>query len=61
MDRYEKALLEATERLKECQKSEKLDSCLPCEKSVECKTRQEYVSSVYKSMMKDNTGGFDFS
>jgi len=60
MDKYEKALENKSIELKECQKREGLNSCLPCPKMLDCPTRIGYVEAVYKSMRKDNVGGFDF-
>jgi hypothetical protein len=46
--------------LKQCQNIHNLNSCTPCQKIIDCKTRQEYVKAVYKSMSKGAGGGFEF-
>ncbi len=60
LDRYEAALQEALERLKECQKQKNLKSCLKCPKILGCQIRQIYVKAVYESMNKGQGGGFEF-
>ena len=60
LDRYEKALIEKTEILKNCQKMKKVDSCLKCKEIIGCKIRNEYVNAVYESMNKGQGGGFEF-
>ncbi|WP_458701237.1 hypothetical protein ACKGJI_03795 [Sulfurospirillum sp. 1307] len=60
MDKFEKALEEKTKELKECQKSKNLDSCLKCEKVLECTIRDEYVKAAFDSMSKGQSGGFEF-
>ena len=53
--------IENLKKLQECQKENKLDSCMKCEQFLKCDTRKEYVLSVYLSMNEDmNTGGFNF-
>ena len=59
-DKFKKELLEKLKKLKECQESSNLKSCLKCEKIIGCKLRNEYVDSVYKSMNKGEGGGFEF-
>jgi len=46
--------------LKKCQEEKGYDSCSSCTYIVECETRKQYVKSVYESMNKGNTGGFEF-
>ena len=46
--------------LKTCQESNSLKSCMPCESFLGCNLRKQYVLSVYNSMNKGNTGGFEF-
>lgn len=51
---------EKIEELKKCQESLSLDSCNPCEKFFDCELRKRYVITVYESMNKGSTGGFEF-
>lgn len=60
IDEFEKALEKQLSILKECQSEKSVDSCMKCEKLLECKTREEYVKAVYMSMNKGVTGGFEF-
>jgi hypothetical protein len=57
---YEIKLLEAKKALQECQSSKALESCLNCPSLVGCPIRTAYVRTVYESMSKGETGGFDF-
>jgi hypothetical protein len=59
-DIYEAKLDEAKESLHECQASKGLESCLKCPQLLGCPIRAQYVRSVYESMSKGATGGFDF-
>ena len=60
LDEFEKDLQEKLKILQDCQKSNSLDSCLKCDKILECETRESYVKAVYMSMNKGVTGGFEF-
>ncbi len=60
IDIYEKQLEERLQELHRCQKEMKLDSCMKCEKIFDCKIRKSYVDSVYESMRKGQSGGFEF-
>lgn len=51
---------ESQKTLEECQVSKALDSCLKCTEIIGCTIRNQYVRSVYESMSKGSTGGFDF-
>ncbi|MEA2111161.1 MAG: hypothetical protein U9P71_03825 [Campylobacterota bacterium] len=57
---YETKLDEMLLKLKACQDEHKLESCSLCEQYLECELRQTYVKSVYESMSKGDTGGFEF-
>ncbi|MDD5212795.1 MAG: hypothetical protein PHV62_10310 [Sulfuricurvum sp.] len=57
---YEAKLEEAKKNLQECQTSKALESCLNCPSLIGCPIRTEYVRTVYESMSKGETGGFDF-
>jgi hypothetical protein len=59
-DSFEKELEGKTEELKECQSKLEVDSCLKCDKILECQLRKEYVKVVYMSMNKGDSGGFEF-
>lgn len=59
-DKWELALDEPLKLLQECQASKKIDSCLQCEKILECEIREEYIKAVYESMNKGSGGGFEF-
>jgi len=48
------------EELNQCQKSNNLNSCTPCNKFFECELRKKYVIAVYESMNKGSGGGFEF-
>jgi len=60
LDKFEKDLQEKLKLLQECQKSNNLDSCLKCDKILDCETRETYIKAVYMSMNKGATGGFEF-
>lgn len=59
-DRFEKQLDEQLAVLQLCQKSKNLKSCSHCESFIGCEVRLEYVKSVYNSMSKGQSGGFEF-
>ena len=60
MDKFEVALENKLKELKECQESHKFNSCNKCDEFFSCILRADYVKSVYASMSKDGTGGFNF-
>ncbi|WP_321315634.1 hypothetical protein [Halarcobacter sp.] len=60
LDEWEQKLEVVLEELKECQKSNSLSSCTPCEKFFECELRKKYILAVYESMNKGSGGGFEF-
>ncbi|NOX16472.1 MAG: hypothetical protein GXP61_10730 [Epsilonproteobacteria bacterium] len=57
---YKEDLLSASEKLKECQKENKTNSCFDCEKLFDCEIRKKYINAVYNSMSKGQSGGFEF-
>jgi hypothetical protein len=59
-DKFELHLEEMVEKLQACQQSVNVKSCSQCEKYLECELRDEYIKSVYNSMSKGDTGGFEF-
>ncbi|DAB40914.1 MAG TPA: hypothetical protein CFH81_01015 [Sulfurovum sp. UBA12169] len=59
-DQWEIALTVKQEELQACQVSRELNSCLKCELVLKCELRDAYVISVYESMNKGESGGFEF-
>ena len=59
-DEWELKQKEKLEILLECQESRGVDSCMKCQKILECDIRKEYVNAVYESMNKGTGGGFEF-
>lgn len=57
---YEHKLDNTKEVLLDCQQTKGLKSCLKCSELIGCPIRTQYVRSVYESMSKGATGGFDF-
>jgi hypothetical protein len=60
MDKYEEEKNEAINKLKQCQIKNNIDDCLKCELVLSCTIRDDFVSIIYKSMNKGETGGFEF-
>lgn len=59
-DKWELELDKQLQTLKKCQYEHQTDSCLKCEKILNCTIRENYVVSVYESMNKGSGGGFEF-
>lgn len=59
-DEFELNLSQKIQSIVSCQKEHMINSCMKCEKILNCQTRSEYVDAAYNSMAKGNTGGFDF-
>jgi len=59
-DKFEDHLDEMIIKLQECQVQKSLKSCSACEHFLTCELRSEYIKSVYNSMSKGETGGFEF-
>jgi hypothetical protein len=59
-DKFEIHLDEMIIEIQACQKGKNLQSCSSCEKYMDCELRLDYVKSVYNSMSKGETGGFEF-
>jgi len=57
---FEQRLDEALKRLQACQKEHNVKTCSECEHYIGCETRKNYVQTVYDSMSKGETGGFEF-
>ncbi|MCB4747934.1 MAG: hypothetical protein LGB54_04980 [Sulfurovum sp.] len=60
IDEWAIALQEKKCELQKCQQEHKISSCLKCEKLLACELRNAYVKSVYNSMNKGTSGGFEF-
>ncbi|PIF04744.1 MAG: hypothetical protein CSA86_00895 [Arcobacter sp.] len=59
-DKWQMALDAQTILLKQCQMNHNIDSCLKCEKLLNCEVRDKYIQIVYESMNKGSGGGFEF-
>ena len=59
-DKFEVHLDEMILKIELCQKEKEHKSCSDCELFFTCQLRTDYVSSVYNSMSKGDTGGFEF-
>ena len=59
-DKFELHLDEMIIKTQNCQKEKNLNSCSVCEHYLSCELRTDYVKSVYNSMSKGDTGGFEF-
>jgi hypothetical protein len=59
-DVFDQRLDALIEKLKACQAEHALKSCVGCEHILACELRRTYVSAVYDSMSKGETGGFEF-
>lgn len=57
---WQEHLDEQKAKLQECQASQQVDSCLQCDKVLDCEIRETYVKAVYESMNKGEGGGFEF-
>ncbi|CAI8194968.1 MAG: hypothetical protein ABF301_07440 [Sulfurovum sp.] len=60
LDEWELKLEEQLKVLQACQGDKNLSSCNPCDKFFGCELRKKYVKSVYESMSKGSSGGFEF-
>ena len=60
LDKFEIHLEEMIKKLQTCQKEKKLSTCSMCESYLSCELRTNYIKSVYNSMSKGDTGGFEF-
>lgn len=59
-DKFEIHLDKMIIKLQQCQDEKALKSCSDCEQYLTCKLRDDYIKSVYNSMSKGETGGFEF-
>ncbi|MCF6339693.1 MAG: hypothetical protein L3J10_02920 [Sulfurimonas sp.] len=60
LDKFELHLNEIIVKLQNCQIDKNIQSCSSCEHYFKCELRTDYVKSVYNSMSKGDTGGFEF-
>lgn len=60
LDKFEIHLDEMILKLQKCQTDKNLKSCSGCDSYLECELRSDYIKSVYNSMSKGETGGFEF-
>lgn len=60
LDKWEEELEDILKELNSCQNSNNFSSCKPCSKFFECVLRKKYVVTVYESMNKGSSGGFEF-
>ena len=60
MDKFEIYLDEMILKLQQCQVDKNLKSCSICEHYLDCELRSDYIKSVYNSMSRGETGGFEF-
>jgi len=60
LDKFELHLDEMIIKIQTCQKEKNLSTCSKCEHYLDCDLRNEYIKSVYNSMSKGETGGFEF-
>lgn len=59
-DKFELHLDEMIKEVQACQENRTLKTCSLCEEYLDCKLRNDYIKSVYNSMSKGETGGFEF-
>ena len=60
LDKFEIHLDGMIKKVHLCQEEKGLKSCSSCESYISCELRSDYVKSVYNSMSKGDTGGFEF-
>ena len=60
LDKFEQHLDEMIIKIQKCQEDNTLNSCSVCQNYLGCELRTDYVKSVYNSMSKGETGGFEF-
>ncbi|MCX6051405.1 MAG: hypothetical protein NTZ60_02735 [Campylobacterales bacterium] len=60
LDKFELHLNEMIQKIQKCQEEKSLKSCSKCDHYFACDLRTDYVKSVYNSMSKGETGGFEF-
>jgi len=60
LDEWQILLVQKKAELQECQKEQRVDSCMKCTKLLDCVLRDAYIKAVYDSMSKGKGGGFEF-
>ncbi|MDQ7046774.1 MAG: hypothetical protein Q9M39_03840 [Sulfurovum sp.] len=60
LDEWQISFLQKKEELEKCQISYQVNSCLKCEKLLDCTVRDAYIKALYDSMSKGAGGGFEF-
>jgi len=60
LDEWQITLKQKKVELENCQKEHNVNSCLKCDKLLNCALRDAYVKAVYDSMSKGKGGGFEF-
>ena len=60
LDEWQIALKQKKAELETCQTQHNVDSCMKCEKLLNCVLRDTYIKAVYDSMSKGKGGGFEF-
>ena len=60
LDEWQIALKQKRVELEACQTQHRIDSCIKCEKLLNCTLRGAYIKAVYDSMSKGKGGGFEF-
>lgn len=60
MNIYEDKLDKHKKAITKCQQEKNLNSCYSCDKTFSCKTKRDYIRSVYENMSEGRIGDFDF-
>ena len=60
LDEWQLILVHKKAELEECQKAQHINSCMKCDKLLDCSIRDTYIKAVYDSMSKGKGGGFEF-
>jgi len=60
LDEWQIALVQKKSELESCQIQHQVNSCMKCEKLLDCTLRDSYIKAVYDSMSKGTGGGFEF-
>ena len=60
LDEWQIILVHKKAELEACQKEQHINSCMKCDKLLDCSIRDTYIKAVYDSMSKGKGGGFEF-
>ena len=60
LDEWQIALTHKKAKLETCQTEHQVNSCMKCDKLLDCELRDAYIKAVYDSMSKGKGGGFEF-